>query len=304
MAKRAITSCVLALCGLSVALVSGCKQQPLCPELGNCGGPAPIGDWALSPGHGSCSEDLYTPPADTRLVGADLPAARMPPPEPALFDWCDLLVTSGGKDIQAHPPRFFYESGPIGAASVRFSADGHYSAGLTRTGTYTLDFPALCMREFGAMDNRPADPTNDPNGPPVNICKQLEVPLRSSGLGEGSYRNTTCDPNQDDPAGCLCTFDVSEATGGAGEYQLLDSHTLLLLPGTNFPENVTYCNQGDSLELTGANGDYLFGQRGLRTMNVAKIMIDCTDGMQGPGEEGIDCGSACPTPCPTPMPVP
>jgi hypothetical protein len=112
---------------------------------------------------------------------------------------------------------------------------------------------------------------NDPNGPPVNVCKQLEVPLRQSGIGEGSYRNTTCDPNPADPAGCLCTFDVSETGGPSGTYQLSDDHTIVHLPGSNFPQRATYCNKGDSLELTGADGAYLFDVRGLRTFKLARM---------------------------------
>jgi len=261
---------VVALGLLFAALTTGCKQEPLCPELGTCGGALPIDDWELAPGHGSCSEDLYVPAPDTRLVMADLPAARTPPPEPALFDWCILLVTNGGVGIEARPPRFYYESGPIGAASVRYQADGHFAAGITRTGTYVLDFPAYCMRSFGAMDGRPADPVNDPNGPPVNVCKQLEVPLRESGAGEGSYRNTTCEPNPDDPLGCLCFFDVSETGGPSGTYQLLNNNTILHYPFTNFPQKVTFCNKGDSLELTGTDGAYLFDVKGLRTFDLVR----------------------------------
>jgi hypothetical protein len=262
---------VVAVCGIFATLTTGCMQEPACAKLGNCGGPAPVGTWVLSPGHGSCSEQLYTPPTDTRLVQADLPAARTPPPEPALFDWCLLLVTNGGANIQAHPPRFFYSNGPVGSASVRYDPDGHFSAGVTRTGTYVLDFPAFCMRAFGAMDNRPADPANNPDGGPVNICKQLEVPVRASGVGEGSYRNTTCDPNPDDPAGCLCRFDVTETGGPGGTYQVVNANTILHTTFTNFPQKATFCNKGDSLQLTGADGEYLFDIRGLRTMDLAKM---------------------------------
>jgi hypothetical protein len=266
-------TCVVGLFGLFALSMTGCKQEPLCPELGSCGGALPIGDWVLAPGHGSCSEDLYLPATDTRLVMGDLPPGRTPPPEPALFDWCLLLVTGPGDSIQVKPPRFYYESGPIGAASIRYEANGHFAAGITRTGTYTLDFPAFCMRAFGAMDGKVADPVNDPNGPPVGVCKQLEVPLRASGLGEGSYRNTTCYPNPADPAGCLCDFDVTETGGPSGSYQLLDGNTIVHLPATNFPQKVTYCNKGNTLELTGANGDYLFGTRGLRTLDLVRASM-------------------------------
>src|SRR5882724_7178799 len=96
----------LAVCGLVAALTSGCKQAVHCSELGACGGPVPLGTWTLTPpvgaapAHGSCIEDLYVPISDPRLVnGGDVPAARTPLPEPALYDWCDALVTSGGTAI-------------------------------------------------------------------------------------------------------------------------------------------------------------------------------------------------------------
>jgi hypothetical protein len=54
---------------------------------------------------------------------------------------------------------------------------------------------------------------------------------------------------------------------------MLDNHTLLQLPFTNFPQRVTFCNQGDRLQLTGADGDYLFGQRGLRTLDLVKTAM-------------------------------
>ena len=272
MTRNTTTARLVALYGLFAALATGCKQEVLCPALDSCGGPLPIGDWVLAPGYPSCSEDLYVPATDPRLVQADLPPGRIPPPEPALFDWCLLLVTGPGMNIQVKPPRFYYEDGPVGAASVRYEANGQFTAGITRTGTFVLDFPAFCMRAFGGMDGKPAfDPNNLDGGPPVNVCKQLEAPLRSSGANEGSYPNTTCEPNPVDLAGCLCTFDVTETGGPSGSYQLLDDHTIVHIPGSNFPQKATFCNKGDSLELTGANGAYLFDVRGLRTFKLTRV---------------------------------
>ncbi|HEX2879746.1 MAG TPA: hypothetical protein VHO25_09415 [Polyangiaceae bacterium] len=28
------------------------------------------------------------------------------------------------------------------------------------------------------------------------------------------------------------------------------------------------------------------------------VRVDCTDGIRGPGEEGVDCGYVCPGQCP------
>lgn len=310
MIKHKLTSQagLVALCGLFAALTNGCKQEPLCAELGDCGGPPPSGSWVLTPGHGSCTEDLYVPPTDTRLFGGEVPSARKEPIEPAFFDWCYLLVTNGGKNIQAKAPSFVYESGRVGRTSLTYTPDaadprrGHYTLGTTRTGTYSFDFPALCMREFGAMDGRQAlDPAGMPVGEPTNVCKQLQPQLAAAGIGEGSYPNVLCEPNPADLGGCLCYFDVSETGGGSGAYQLIDNKTIMHLPGSNFPQKVTFCNKGTSLQLTGADGAYLFGQRGLRTMDLAQSVIDpCTNGAQDGAETGVDCGGTCPMACPAP----
>ncbi len=293
-------SCVSGLAlVLAAALTSGCSQKPACEELGSCGGPLPIGSWTLKPGFGSCSEDLYDPAADTRLIGgAEVPAARTPPIEPAVYDWCDSLVTSSGTSIQTHAANFYAESAPVGAATIRIDPNGHWAAGITNTGTYVLDFPAICMREFGAMDGRSVDPSADPPGPPGDVCKQLQVPLAASGKGNGADSNTTCQVNPADLGGCLCAFDVSATGGPSGYYSQTSSNTIQFLPGTNFPLDVTYCNLGDSLELTGTDGEYLFGIKGLRTMHLAKVVPNCADGAAGPGEDGIDCGGSCPNACP------
>jgi hypothetical protein len=98
----------------------------------------------------------------------------------------------------------------------------------------------------------------------------------------------------------VCFFDDQETGGPSGYYQQLDSSTLMFLSDKGFPNRVTYCNKGTSLELTGKDGEYLFGVKGLRTLDLAKTIANCTDGMPGPGEDGVDCGGQCPNPCPAP----
>ena len=122
MTKSTPFSIGLAVCGLVSALTSGCQQQVHCPVLKDCGGPVPVGTWTLTPQvvdaagnviapiHGSCIEDLYVPVSDPRLVGGgDVPAARTPPPEPALYDWCDGLLTSSGTKIDNRDAVFYTE---------------------------------------------------------------------------------------------------------------------------------------------------------------------------------------------------
>jgi hypothetical protein len=273
---------LVAACGFLGMLVTGCDklmQQPRCPALASCGGPVPVGTWVLAPGHGSCSEDIYVAPTDVRLPGGVVPAARTPPPEPALYDWCDQLVTqayNSQKGIVVTAANFYTPDVQVGVASVNFTAGGTYTAGLGRTGTFTLVFPSLCMREFGATDGNPVVDHGAVVGGPVNICKQLEVPLHAEGNGSGAIPDTTCNPDldPDDLGGCVCTFTANLEGGGTGVYLTratspsLDDHTILNLPGKDFPQKVTYCNTGNELQLTGANGQYLFGTLGLRTLDL------------------------------------
>jgi hypothetical protein len=297
---------VLAALAAMAALTTGCKQAVLCPALGNCGGPLPVGvqpgtdaTWVLAPGHPSCTEQLYIPPDDTRLANGNVPPAGTPYPEPAVFDWCVLLVAGPlpGDQVLASPPLFFYDDGQIGFATLKFQADGHFSAGITRTGTFTLTFPAYCVRAFGAMSAQ-LDPT-DPTSPVADVCTRLQGPIKSSGIGQGSYQNTTCAADTADlhaqlglegaadPNGCVCRFDVDETAGPAGTYAREDASTIIDFPdavGSNYPQRTTYCLKGDELQLTGADGAYLFDQRGLRTMDLVRTChagTDCASGSCG-----------------------
>jgi hypothetical protein len=309
MTTRASTVAVMRLAVVAVPLLAAScfKQSPVCPALDSCGGAFPVGDWALDPQHPSCSEDLYTPPPDPRLFGADLPAARIPPPEPALYDWCDQLVTSPnvpmGMDpiqntnsIVARLPTFAFRTFPVGSAVIHYDAAQNYVMSTTRTGEYSLDFPAYCMRAFGAVDT-----TFDPNAPAAStgtVCMKLEAALRAQAPQQ--FRNIACEDDPRDPKGqngCLCGFDVYDRQVNSGTV-ILNGSDMLHLPGNNFPEDATFCGSANSLQLTGANGAYLFDREGLRTLSLTKVTPDCANGKQDLGEDGVDCGPACPFVCP------
>jgi hypothetical protein len=260
----------LVLCGILVA-GGGCEafmQKPRCPVFDTCSGDIPYGVWQLKQGGSSCTEDLFLPLADLRLIGADVTAARVPPPEPALADWCVNLVANGGKDIQARAPFFYTDSAEIGSATIRFKDNNTFAAGMAMTGNFHFDFPAYCMRAFAAMDGRPANPEDEPDGPGVDVCKQLEVPLRKSGSGEGAYPNTTCEQSPHDPGGCTCRFDMQSVSGTEGPFYQSGAGTITALTPTNFPMKVNYCRKGDRLQLSGADGQYLFNRRGLKTLDL------------------------------------
>lgn len=281
---------------LGLLALSSCAQETHCSPLADCGGPFPEGDWRLGQNGSACQEDLYVPPRDERLAGRDIVARRLPIPEESFNDWCGGLVL-GQMDVTSQiltqSPQFFSESAPVAKANITYvptsPTTGSYSYGFTRTGTYYFDFPAACVRQYGAVDLPP-----DQGG---TVCEQIQLPLRASGMGEGAYYNTTCFPNPDDPAdnfGCICFFDVAETGGGgSGTYRVVSSNEILHTPtAAGFAKSATYCRDGSRLQLTGTDGAYLFDLAGLRTLDLT--LVNCADGIQGPGEDGIDCGSACP----------
>ena len=118
----------------------------------------------------------------------------------------------------------------------------------------------------------------------MDVCKQLEGPIRGAGAGEGSYFNTVCSVNPYDPPGdegCLCTFQVSETGGPAGKFFLQDDQTAVHLTDSGFPMKATFCQEGDRLQLTGTDGAYLFDQRGLRTFDLVRLCTMDTDCASG-----------------------
>jgi hypothetical protein len=250
-----------------LALATGCAQKPACPELGSCGGPEPLGAWVLAPGYPSCTEDLYIPLTDLRLAQNDKTPAMVAPPEPAVYDWCDQLVASGSTMLNINDAIAYTESVQIGQASVKFNPDGTYTAGMTRTGVFVIDLPASCVRGFGAQDGRPINP-QDPMSATGGVCQQLGYQLNTDYTNSGAIFNTVCVANPKELDGCLCRFDVSSTGGPVGFWKRVNSNTLRLTNQSNFPSNITYCNRGSQLELTGANGDYLFGVKGLRTFKL------------------------------------
>jgi hypothetical protein len=189
-----------------------------------------------------------------------------------------------GKDIQVVPPRFYYDSGQIGAATVKYDAD-HFSAGLTRSGQFTLDFPAYCVTAFGALDNQAVDPTAAPGDPlltPVDRCKRLQVPSSSRGQRR-----------------LLPAHGLREEQGRSARQLRLQVHVrrrrdgwtvgALLRPGRRhhararleLPTEGQLLRAGRSAAAHGTAGAYLFDVRGLRTFDLVRGCMDnseCTSG--------------------------
>jgi hypothetical protein len=189
-----------------------------------------------------------------------------------------LHVTNVGVDYHATPRTTVVSFRPPEAAA----AEGTYAVGQAFQGEVTQDFAERCLSDTQGQLS----------------CAELASALNQIGLGEGAWSNVGCNGVTD---GCSCSFQVFAAGGPSGKWSRDPGDATQLMLGRQRLDDSTafdyfkvpYCVQGESLtfgaELAQAWPD----------MPPLKLeRADCGDGLQGPGEVGVDCGWACPTPCP------
>jgi hypothetical protein len=259
-------------------LLTGCAQGDVCEELGACAGNL-VGRWGLA--MPACQSQLYEPPQEIWLFERPVANGRQTQPEPAYSSWCQNLVyTADPARPLANNPLFWTGAATYGEARIRYFEDGTYEAGFTRTGTYGWSFSAACMRQHGSQVT----------------CEQLAEPLNLSAQNDGGYSNVRCTAGSD-PGSCECLFDAVTVGSQQGIYRVRGSevdHYATSIPSP--VSTMTFCQQGDSLTLSGVRNSFLYEQPGLRNMSL--LRANCSDGIKGPGENGVDCGDLCETPCP------
>jgi hypothetical protein len=131
-------------------------------------------------------------------------------------------------------------------------------------------------------------------------CEELDEPLTQAGLGEGSWRSVICSPAAD--GGCDCLLDYWAVGGSVGTWDAIDDRLVLHYQYYDYETNeivdvtsapIDYCVTDDTLLLGEAVNEAWEAVGGQPLTR-----LDCEDGVQGPGEQGIDCGYRCPTACP------
>lgn len=287
--KRSLSGAVLGvLLAAAALLTNACAEGDTCKELGTCGG-NPVGAWTYAAP--PCQSLLDEPPTEVWLFNRPATVARTPPPESSASEWCAdfVLSANAGEMAVAKPPVFWLGGSPYLTGRVWYKEDGTYESRVARSGRYGLQFSPACMRQYGSELS----------------CDDIET-LIVMKAGNPSLTGIDCQ-NGADPGSCDCSFDISSSGHVFGDYSV-NGNTIThrpLRPRVEFPTDAVYCSAGDSLQLTGARSVSLFDRPGLRNMSMQRI--NCADGAQGPGEDGVDCGLMCPMLCegqvdPEPLP--
>jgi len=267
---------------------TGCAEGDTCKELGSCGGNL-VGAWTYaSP---PCQSLLDEPPTEVWLFNRPATVARTPPPESFASEWCAgfVLSSSAPEMAVAKPPIFWVGGEPYVNGRVWYKEDGTYESRFSRNGTYGLDFSTACMRNYGSQ----------------LACGDIQQLIKDKAANP-NITDITCRDGAE-LGSCSCTFSLAASGRVIGAYAVSGSTVTHrpLRPKVLYPSDAVYCAQGDRLQLSGARTTSLFDSPGLRTLDMKRI--NCADGAQGDGEDGVDCGLMCPNLCegqvePEPLP--
>jgi hypothetical protein len=301
--------------------LSGCKTEPFCVPLGNCGGDFILGtdkdfrkndglldhEWtikgqdifgnefpkSISP---VCQDQLEVPPVPLSLLRQPPVQATDRPPDKVTADWCYNLVLKSSGEVDRFivwaPPT------PLKVGQLVMSEDydharnrGTYSMQITYAQTRHLEFSETCLTAQGIR------PT----------CPELGRHLGAFVAVEANIYSVRCFDPGEGKGGCNCDYELTFiggpngrwfAGGVAGEVTFFDD---LFNPAVK----TDYCVGGDpatgktTLQLTGHDDQALFNAKSFRTMELSPP--SCDDGVRNAstGEEGVDCGGPCAQGCGT-----
>lgn len=267
----------LAVAGAAL-LSSGCQTPPFCEPLAACGGQvllpgAALTQWVTTKDD-ACLDLIQPPPNPVSLVRQPQRPVGERPIERGTSDWCFNVALRQDGTLQQYLG--WYPPIPVQDATLDLFADGKYEMHITYFAKQHVDFSATCLSAQGVSQS----------------CASFGRNLKEFVAPEANIYNVLC---YEAESGCGCDYDLSLIGGPSGEWSIdYASATLTFFDALSGPPSLaTFCQKGDTLDLTGKDGSRLFNQFGLRTLRLKRPT--CSDGVQSKsiGEVGIDCGGQC-----------
>jgi hypothetical protein len=254
---------IVALGVLAIGLLAGCDGKGTagtCTTYGACGGDAK-GDWTLAAG---CENLIVSPYQQPSLLQQQQTTQvdTIEPPQPATTtsgDWCSQLVyepsTNPTMPVQGvvlwHPPATVY-SGYLHAL-----ADGTYSAQIEFRDQVSTYFPNACLTRYESV---------------APSCTKLGTDLETYLLNinpDYKFGASTMACTGDSSVGCTCSYAYQDPAGQKGTWHVDPADTTSIVfasTGTSEPQASSFCQTGNTLELSGQNGTDVFGVSGLRSV--------------------------------------
>lgn len=280
--------------GAALLGLPGCAIDEHCEALGDCGGrvlSSGATDFYLADGQvdtqwwafagDECQDPMHTPPTNSTLLNQPPHLSNESPPERTSADWCSNLVIKSDRSIKS--VNLWFPQIPLLEAKLTYSGadanatEGYYQAQLKFFKQMRADFSAQCMTAQGI----------------VMGCTEFTSAMRTVLAQEPNITSITCVPGPQQ--GCSCIYDMLLVTGVTGPWRSNNGVLTHYNDIGDFPAEADYCAGTDTLEMSGHDRTWLFGQTGLRTMEF--VRATCNDGLRNQEEGGIDCGGPC-DPCP------
>ncbi len=295
--RRALSSARVAL-GLAALLAAGCKNLGAtggCPVTGDCGGD-PTGIWQVDPAPGlTCNFPVVSRPAQNYANTAPYfePETGAMAPAVTSGSWCwDLTFNKDGTVSTPTVP--LQNPDVIVGGTITFSdKPNSYTFSLTAVSTTSFHVAKSCFGVNGA-----------------NLtCTQFATALVNSSAGNNPvYMNASMGAVpafrcQDAGDGCTCQFDYIEtdqnAVGDTGTW-VRDGNVIHQYskagqgnlnetsPSRRSVRDATFCvsQDGNTLQLTGTNGQALANKAGTRSLTLTRVRPDAgaapSDATTGP----------------------
>jgi hypothetical protein len=298
----------IAVAALLSVLLSACAAGPQCTELGDCGGNPVGSWSSNDAAHPGCLDGPYFTPTtvtaagaafDSTLYGRPAPVAGQSPAQPTLADWCEGLVLQKDRtNILGGRVTFVFEDPAITKFSVVYNSDLTYTSGFVRSGRFAQYYSQTCLTEFGQDPNDCAAiqatvQMEDLTGQwassmctPVAsggcdcsygagahlsgqalTCKVSEIIMNREGTNE-TFKNVACTPDVS-RGGCNCGYDAAFANGDIGVYTV-SGNVITNHPqnSADYPSKITFCQQNDSLQISGFQSSYLYNKAPVRTFRL------------------------------------
>ena len=287
--------------GLAALLAAGCKNVGAtggCPVLGDCGG-NPAGVWQVDPAPGlTCNFPVFSRPAQNyanTTKGYFAPETGAAPNAVTSGSWCWDLSFSKTKNMDgtftvavSTPSLPAAYPDVITGGTVTFNdtpTDHSYTFSLTAVSTTKFHVARSCFGVNGAN----------------MTCAQLATALVNSSAGNNpGYMNASMGATpafrcNDAGDGCDCQFDYIEtdqnAVGDTGTW-VQDGNVIHQYskagqgnlnetsPSRRTVRDATFCvsQDGNTLQLTGTNGQVLANKAGTRSLTLTRVRPDAGTG--------------------------
>jgi hypothetical protein len=247
---------------IGAAACGGKGTEGTCGTYPACGGD-PMGNWTLSTG---CQNLIVMPYQQPSLPDQLMQpqTATQAPPQPMVTtsgDWCSQLVYEPATDPSMPVRSVVLWHGPptVHDGYLHMRADGTYAAQIQFITLEHTFFASTCLTRYNAVA-----PTCEKLGTDLATYEQTQP-----GFMFDQPMTCTGDPS----VGCDCSYHYQVQSGEMGTWAVDPANSgSIVFSSTNRsePQSASFCQTGDTLQLSGNDGTNLFSAAGVRSGQFAR----------------------------------